>query len=63
MERSTNQLRAIATAMLIMGIVVELIGITLLVIGKSVPSVIAVFVSGGMLLMLGVVFLALSRRA
>ena len=63
MERSTNQLRAIATAMLILGLVVELVGITLLIMGKPVLSVTAVFVSGGVLLMLGVIFLAQTRRA
>lgn len=62
MERSTTQLRTIATAMLIMGFIVELVGIAFLLRDRSSASAIGVMIPGLLLVMLGVIFLSMSRR-
>lgn len=62
MERPPPQVRTIATAMLIMGLLVELVGIGFLAADRSTAAAMGVLVSGLLLVMLGVVFLAQSRR-
>lgn len=58
MARSPHQMRTITTAMMIMGIVVELIAIGFMVFGDGGPAALAVMIAGLMLVMLAVVFRA-----
>ena len=61
MARSTT-LRTVATAMLIMGFLVALLGLTFIALGRPIPSAVAVVLSGLLQVMLGILFLSLSRR-
>ena len=62
MATENGQLRAIATAMLILGILVEIVAVVLMVLGRPVPSAHAVLVAGLMLVLLGVITLAQRPR-
>lgn len=62
MEFPPPPVRTVATAMLIMGLLVELVGIAFLAADRSTAAAMSVVVTGLLLVMMGVVFLAQSRR-
>jgi hypothetical protein len=57
-----GRVRPLAIALLVIGLIAEILGIALLAMGRSVAGAMSVLVPGVVLVMLGVVFLGQGRR-
>lgn len=62
MDSSPTQLRTVATAMMVVALLVEITGVALLATGRSTSSALILMGAGMLLIMLGLVVLSTSRR-